>query len=80
MQIQQPAAGGPTTAALVGGVQSFTSRPAQQPLPTASPHLYSQGYPRLFSVGEDRVLIEYDVPNSFEHTGDVYNEFFFQRA
>ncbi|CDI74629.1 Whole genome shotgun assembly, allelic scaffold old set, scaffold old scaffoldA_1076, related [Eimeria praecox] len=49
--------------------QSFASRPAQQPLPTASPHLYSKGYPRLFSVGEDRILVEYDVTNSFEHTG-----------
>ncbi|CDJ31058.1 uncharacterized protein EMH_0063670 [Eimeria mitis] len=61
--------GGPTPAPVVGPAQSFTSRPAQQPLPTASPHLYSNGYPRLFSVGEDRTLVEYDVANSFEHTG-----------
>ncbi|OEH78089.1 hypothetical protein cyc_01873 [Cyclospora cayetanensis] len=50
-------------------VQPSLWRPTQQLLPVASPHLYSGGYPRLFSVGEDRKLVEYDVPNSFEHTG-----------
>ncbi|KAL8269961.1 hypothetical protein Esti_006119 [Eimeria stiedai] len=60
-----------TTAAvaIAGASQSFASRPMQAHLPIASPQLYAKGYPRLFSVGEDRRLVEYDVPNSFEHTG-----------
>lgn len=56
--------------AVTTGSQSFASRPIQLPPTTVSPHLYDKGYPRLFSVGEDRRLVEYDVPNSFEHTGN----------
>ncbi|KAL8424252.1 hypothetical protein Efla_002870 [Eimeria flavescens] len=64
-----PAASNTSTAIAAAASQSFASRPAQPPLATVSPRIYIKGYPRLFSIGEDRRLVEYDVPNSFEHTG-----------
>ena len=70
LQSQLSASTGTAPVSVVSGTQSFASRSPQQVLPMASPHLYSKGYPRLFSVGEDRRLVEYDVPNSFEHTGE----------
>lgn len=69
LQSLQPVFNTSSVAATTTGSQPFASRPVQ-PLPAVSTQQYAKGYPRLFSVGEDRRLVEYDVPNSFEHTGE----------